>query len=232
MLWQENPAEAEFTVPDDVADLSFKIGCKRLPLDHAHALESAIHNTLPWLSDEPDAGIHSIHGAASGNGWQRPHNTGEGIIHLPKRARLSIRLPKHRMEAATTLSGQTLAVDGHTIEIGASRVKPLIVSKTIFARSIIANKHHDEETFTQQLIDELKTLNIHARKMLCGLTHAINTPEGDLCARSVMLADLNAHESIALQQRGVGLFKTKGCGLFLPHKDIASIKANTETDSN
>ena len=43
MYWQEqNDKEKKYVVPDDIVDLSFKVQCKQLPLDHAYTLSKTI----------------------------------------------------------------------------------------------------------------------------------------------------------------------------------------------
>ncbi|MEJ2178567.1 MAG: type I-MYXAN CRISPR-associated protein Cas6/Cmx6 [Gammaproteobacteria bacterium] len=44
------------------------------------------------------------------------------------------------------------------------------------------------------------------------------------------LAELEPAESIALQQRGVGLNRALGCGIFLPHKSLAAVGSSQEND--
>jgi hypothetical protein len=39
-----------------------------------------------------------------------------------------------------------------------------------------------------------------------------------------MVAELQAEQSVRLQQMGLGDGRTFGCGLFLPHKGIAAVK--------
>ena len=67
MFWEEEKDEnTRHAVPDDVVDLVYSISCKCLPLDHAYTFSSAVRAALPWMDDEPQAGIHLIHGAESG----------------------------------------------------------------------------------------------------------------------------------------------------------------------
>ena len=95
MLWEEDKKQQPFVVSDDVADLSFKIECKQIALDHAFDLSEALRKALPWLAEEERAGVHMIHGASTGNGWQRPEESdGETFIYLSRRSRMQIRLPK------------------------------------------------------------------------------------------------------------------------------------------
>ena len=43
---------------------------------------------LPWMVDEPQAGIHLIHGAESGNGWIRPQEP-DALLILSRRTRFA-----------------------------------------------------------------------------------------------------------------------------------------------
>jgi CRISPR-associated protein Cas6 len=118
MYWNdEKEKPTGFVVPDDVVDLAFRFKCPVLPLDHAHALSSALLSVLPWLAEESHAGVHLIHGAASGNGWYRPEDPGSEILHLSRRSRMRLRVPSQRLDDARELTGKTLDVAGHAIEV-------------------------------------------------------------------------------------------------------------------
>ena len=69
MYWQEDEIEETPSVSDDVVDLVFKLQCKCLPVDHVYPLYEAVEKVLPWLKEEPQAGMHEVHVAASGNGY-------------------------------------------------------------------------------------------------------------------------------------------------------------------
>ncbi|MEK7758017.1 MAG: type I-MYXAN CRISPR-associated protein Cas6/Cmx6, partial [Pseudomonadota bacterium] len=56
MFWQESQEEVR-AVPDDVVDIVYQIDCRALPVDHAWALSQAVCTVLPWLEDEPSAGV-------------------------------------------------------------------------------------------------------------------------------------------------------------------------------
>ncbi|MGI9302363.1 MAG: type I-MYXAN CRISPR-associated protein Cas6/Cmx6 [Gammaproteobacteria bacterium] len=222
MFWREPGDKRAHTVPGDVVDLAFRIRCPTLPLDHAYALSAAMLEVLPWLDSEPDAGIHSVHGAASGNGWQRPEGNDE-VLHLPKRTRLYLRLPGHRLADAGALCGETLDINGHEMAIGESTVRPLGAASTLFARHVaVATTGGDEQEVMSQLAAQLSEIEIAVRKLMCGMPHCIATPHGDIATRSVMVAELDLQDAVTLQQKGLGPHRTVGCGLFLPHKSIAA----------
>ena len=225
MYWNdEKDRTPAFVVPDDVVDLAYRIGCPTLPLDHAHTLSSALAEALPWLVDEEYAGVHLIHGAASGNGWFRPEDTENELLHLSRRTRLRLRIPKSRLQDAQALRGHTLDIEGHSLEIGKSDVFLLSSQSTLFSRYVITREDLDETQFLEETSAQLKALDIPCRKMLGGITHRMNFPAGPVFTRSLMVADLEPEQSVHLQQVGLGEGRTHGCGLFLPHKGIKPVK--------
>ena len=225
MYWNDDKDKAPgFAIPDDVVDLAYKIGCPTIPLDHAHSLSFALLQALPWLSEEEYAGIHLIHGAASGNGWFRPEDTENELLHLSRRTRMRLRIPKHRLPEAQALSGQTLDIEGHPLEIGKSDVFQLSSLPTLFSRYVITREELDETQFLEEVAEQLMALDIPCRKMLGGITHTLNFADGPVFTRSLMVADLEPEQSVRLQQVGIGEGRTRGCGLFLPHKGIEAVK--------
>lgn len=228
MYWEDDKPAEQKHILDNVVDLVFGIQCKCLPVDHAHALSESVKQVLPWLSDEPVAGVHSIHVAASGNGWMRPDQP-DALLHLSKRTRLELRVPKHRVDDARELEGVTLDVDGFSLEVKNAVIRPMTTITTLFSRYLATDDNlENEEQVLEWVAKQLVNLNIKPRKMLCGTEHHIEAPEGKIKTRSIMLADLEVEESIRLQEQGLGPFRNLGCGLFIPHKDIHDIRENKE----
>lgn len=226
MYWEEEKPTETFAVPDDVVDLAFDIVCRALPVDHAYALSQAVLAELPWLADEPAAGVHPIHVAESGNGWMRPENP-QDLLHLSRRTKLLLRIPKARVDAARALGGKTLDVDGHALVVGKANVRPLVAIGTVFSRYVIMPTAADETAFIERSVRALRELGIKPKKLLCGREIQIAVPGDTLHARSMMLADLTLDESIQLQLHGVGPRRRLGCGLFIGHKDIDAVKQKT-----
>mgnify|MGYP001396530550 CR=1 FL=1 len=223
MYWQGQEEKSKgYIVPDDIVDLSFKAQCKQLPLDHAYALSQTIQKELPWIIKEPQAGIHLIHGAESGNGWMRPQEP-DALLNLPQRTRFVLRLPKHRIADANGLVGKILEVDGHEIILSNPQQKLLSALTTIFSRYVITENIEDEEAFLNQAAVLLKTEGIQVKNMMSGRAHVLRMPEQNLSTRSLMIDGLEIEESIYLQQHGLGEGRKVGCGLFLPHKGIDAV---------
>jgi CRISPR-associated protein Cas6 len=229
MFWaEEDNAAEEFRTSDDVIDMAFAIKCPMLPIDHAYELSQQLHEALPWLDEEPQAGIHLIHGAASGNGWFRPEETPGALLHLSRRARMRLRLPRQRVEEAGALSGKILHIGGYILEVGRSEVHRLTPLPTLFSRYVITQETTGEEEFLQAVLDQLKKQDLECRKLLSGTMHSFSFPEGPVFTRSLMVADLTPEHSIRLQQSGLGEGRRFGCGLFIPHKGIKPVKQEGE----
>ena len=223
MYWQEKEnKKQEYVVPDNVVDVSFKVQCKQLPLDHAYILSQTIQNELPWITDEPQAGIHLIHGAESGNGWIRPQEP-DALMCLSRRTRFMLRLPKHRLIDAELLADKTLDVNGYELILSKPQQKSLSALTTIFSRYIITEFIEDEEAFLNQAADMLRKEGIQVKKMISGLAHVLRMPGKNLFTRSLMIDGLEIEESIFLQQHGLGEGRKVGCGLFIPHKGIDAV---------
>jgi CRISPR-associated protein Cas6 len=221
MLWEEDKKKQAFVVPDDVADLVFKIDCKQIALDHAYDLSQALIKVLPWLADEEKAGIHMIHGASTGNGWQRPEaKDGESFIYLSRRSKMHIRLPKERHEGAKSLIGKTINVGGNDLTFGDFQIKAFSPLSTLFSRYILLLENETEDRFVQRVSDEMKSMGINLKKALCGMGDEFVLPEGTVRTASIMVADLDPAEAVILQQKGIGEGRKMGFGLFIPHKGI------------
>jgi len=229
MYWQEDNKKDDISTSDKVVDLHFKIDCKQIPTSHAWELKQALYQTLPWIKDEPEVGIHQIHGATSGNGWERPPD-GE-LIHLSKRTRMQLRVPTSRIENANDLVGKTLDVNGHPVVVGKMMTKKIDPFSTIFSRYIVVSPGMSEDDFLGWVVDELKARDILARKLLCGMGHQIEANGEVVETRSLMIADLDKATSVALQEVGVGPHRHLGCGIFIAHKGIKAV-GETEDKSH
>ena len=130
----------------------FSISCRSLPVDHAHALSRAIQAALPWFADEADAGLHTIHGADSGNGWMRPEDP-HALLQLSRRTKLTLRLPKHRLNDAEALLGRTLDVAGNALRLDKLTVRTLSRITTLFSRHVVIAVGDDETDFLKHAVD-------------------------------------------------------------------------------
>lgn len=229
MYWQEDDRKNDISTSGKVIDLHYKIDCKQIPTRHAWELSQALYQALPWIKQEQEVGIHQIHGATSGNGWERPPD-GE-LIHLSKRTRMHLRVPTSRVDDSHELVGQTLDVAGSSIVIGKMVTKKIDPVSTLFARYIQVQPNMSEDEFLVWVVEELKARDIQARKLLCGMGHEVLAGGEMVETRSLMIADLDKATSIALQEVGLGPHRHLGCGIFIPHKGIKAV-GETEDKSH
>lgn len=225
MYWVDSDADKPFPVPRDIVDVQFTIECKRLPVDHGYALAEALLKHVPWLAADPAAAVHSIHVAGSQNGWERPPTDTDSYLMVSRRTRLTIRVPEVRVgELRDSLEDRTLDIAGCTLTVREGKVRLLSKEPTLFARYVVPPDDSDESAFLEWVAAALDHQGIRMRKALCGKVTQLYSPEGLLKARSLLVADLTPEESIRLQQTRLGTHATMGCGVFIPHKGISSVK--------
>jgi len=211
----------------DIVDAVFAISCRSLPVDHAYALSQAIQAALPWFAEEPGAGLHLIYGAASASGWMRPEGA-DAMLQLSRRAKLALRLPRHRLNDATALLGRTLQIADWPLQVDKVAVRPLSHITTLFSRCVVLAEEGDEAAFLAAATGGLGALDIKPGTMLCGRVTPVATPARTYQTRSLMLAGLTLEQSLALQRHGLGAERKLGCGLFIPHKDIADLRSRSD----
>ncbi len=219
MFWQEEIDSEQYVVADDVVDLIFKINCRCLPTDHAWPLSEAIHQLLPWFPEDRQTGLHLIYGADSGNGWERPSD-GDETLYLSRRTPLILRLPRERVDEAKALTDKTLDIAGNMLEIGESHTRFLAMTTTLYSRHVASEAGSDEDSFLQQAVESLQAMNIRFKKVLCGKGNTFASPDGALMTRSLMVAGLSLDDAVTLQELGIGPLRSRGFGLFVPHKTV------------
>jgi len=212
---------------EEIVDAAFAIECRSLPVDHAFALSQAILAALPWFAEEPHAGLHTVHGAASGAGWQRPEGE-DALLQLSHRTRLVLRLPESRLPDAASLSGQTLDVAGFPMRVGRLAPRPLVRIASLFSRGVIFEEAEDEAGFIAAATAALRALGVEASTLLCGREVALATPQRTYRTRSLMVTVATPAQSLALQRQGLGEARKLGCGLFIPHKDVGDLRSRTD----
>lgn len=224
MFWEEDHANQQAELPDDVVDLLFSVDCRELPVDHAYHLSQAVLEHLPWLADESRAAVHTIHVAGSQNGWERPAHDGDQLLMLSRRTKLTLRVPVERLEDAALLSDCELDIGGFRLKVGKSKTRPLTKQGTIFSRYVVCRPGEDEHGFLQRMVAELAAMGVPMKKALCGKETGLRTPEGLIHTRSLLLANLSLEHALLLQRLGLGPHRLMGCGIFLPHKGIDPVK--------
>ena len=204
-------AEWGSTQSGTVIDLRFELRGERLPADYPAMLAEAVLGHLPWLADDPGAGIHPIRGAF----------TGAGTLGLSRRTRLVLRVPRVRVQETLVLQGRRLVLGDETLEVGAAKPWPIMANRTLYARQVIAGPE-DEIPFVAVLAELLRALAIDCETIL-GKRSTISTPEGGRSGFSVLLHGIKPAQSLHLQEQGLGAHRLYGCGIVVPHKSVTAV---------
>lgn len=147
-------------------------------------MSHALHQALPWLGDDDRVGIHLIHGAESGNGWMRPEDPDNEVLLLSRRTKMTLRLPKDRLDEARQLTGVTLDIDGYPLEVSDSSVRKLSTSAILFARYVIANENESEQDFTASVIGKIEEM-VYRYTSYCVDAHMFWIFQGERCLHAV-----------------------------------------------
>jgi len=172
------------------------------------------------LADEPGARLHQVHTAASGSGWLRPEAAAAGELHLSRRTRLVLRVPRRRAGAALALAGRELDVGGYPLAPGAGKLVELRPAGTLLARHVATEDDEEEAALIARLAPVLSELGAAEARLICGRAQRIATPPRVVHTRSVVVTNLDADAAVILQRRGIGPAGHLGCGVFIPYKQL------------
>lgn len=196
----------------DIVDLQFALRGEQVPFDYADALWQSIRAVLPWLDEEPFAGVHPLYGLSPGtNGW-----------YLSRRSHLNLRLPRGRVADAQALTGTRLVLGNVSIEVGKASEKAFTFTPVLYAKFVTLTEGSaelpDEAVFHAACKQELAGLDLVPHSFLCGKRQSAKTEAGMLHGFSLMVTGLDAEATQRLLARGLGIERKRGCGIFIPHK--------------
>lgn len=196
-------------IPDgNMVDVAFGLEGGQLPADYALALWQAVIAELPWLAEEARAGIHTL----------KAVDTNYGVVLLPKRTRLTLRVPTGQKEAALALAGKVLDVAGCPLRVGAAKVWSLSAASTLYA-DFVATGSEGEEAFCRDVAAELASQGIPAR-LICGRARTMTAAGRRISGFALALHSVPREHSRRLQEVGLGSERRLGCGILVQHKAI------------
>jgi CRISPR-associated protein Cas6 len=196
-----------------MVDVVFSLEDATLGHDHACALSRAVRRALPWFDEEPEAGILPLSGLASGS---------NGVRFVGHRSRLALRVPVHRSASAGALAGVRLDLDGIALQLGASRVRPLLPARGVVYSHFVTVGTDDEIEFLAYCTSLLTARHL-TPQLISGKARELRAAAGPVRGFSLMLHGLAAAESLAIQEAGLGGQRALGCGIFIPHKSVAAV---------
>ena len=199
-------------VAEPVVDLAFALAGEQVPEDYRYLLWRALQPLVPWLEQEPAAGLVGI----------QLVGTGTPTALLSRRARLTLRVPDRRIGAARQLQGMRIRIGSDDVEIGQAWQRPLQPSATLYAPLVILDSD-DEIAFNRKLMDGLSAMGAGCRAIL-GRRRRLALGARTLSAFPVALHGCNPAQSLLIQASGLGSWRILGCGIFVPHKKIETIE--------
>jgi CRISPR-associated protein Cas6 len=196
---------------NDVVDVAFAVAGVTLPRDYAFALFRAVVTHLPWFETEQGAGIHPLRGAP----------TDYGVMLLPRRARLVLRLPRNRVADASALTGRTMSIGGRALEVGVATVRELQPYGALYAH-LVATGCDEEQRFLAGIASQLKALAAQCA-LICGRRRSVRAADREVVGFGLMLHELVPEQSLLLQRVGLGAERRLGCGILVPHRLAAAV---------
>ena len=208
-----SPAGRAATGPVESAhavDVAFELSGSRVPGGYALPLARAITLALPWFDAEPRAGIHPLRAAA----------TTHGMLVLARRARLVLRVPGARAGACLALCGTVLDVAGEPLTVRGAVEYPLLPSATLYAHRVVTGAV-DERAFHDDVLRWRDELDLRC-EFISGRPHRVAAEGGEVVGYGLALHGVSPSDSLRVQSEGMGTLRPLGCGIFIPHKAIAT----------
>jgi CRISPR-associated protein Cas6 len=196
-------------------DLTFPVRGRVIPTDHAYQLYGALSRAIPSVHGADWIGIHGISG--------RRLDTGE--LSIDASGVLRVRVPLDRIGVLLALTGTTIEISGHAVEVGAPTVHPLSPVATLDARLVVIRltggvpKPFDPKLFESRFVAEaqrqLVESDIRGDLELSGRA-SMRVGGQRVIGYAARIHGLSPDHSMKLQTIGLGGKRTMGCGLFRP----------------
>jgi len=193
-----------------VVDVAFAVQGGPIEREYAAALHETVAAALPWLEQEPAAGIHPLRGAT----------VVDGLLCVGARTRLILRVPAARAQASFALEGRSLALREPLI-VGRAQTRALLPHRTLYCPLVVTGDEA-EERFLATVLQEVAARRI-ACEVIVGRAGSRRVTAGAQRGFSVMLHGVSAESSLRAQEEGVGGYRMFGCGLFVPHRSADAV---------
>jgi CRISPR-associated protein Cas6 len=188
-----------------IINLCYKVKGDTLPVDHGFALFGSISKILPHFHSETRVGLRFIRGRYVGN----------GLLSIKPISELVLRMPGSLITEYLSLSGKSLDISGHRVDVGVPITKPLIPTTALYAHLVTTKNGHNEERFKQEIARQMQELNVRGKFSL-GKRRTFKVHGKQVVGYSLLISELTAEESIMLQEHGLGGRRKMGCGFFEP----------------
>jgi CRISPR-associated protein Cas6 len=212
-----NSATVSSVDAQSFVDVSFPLRGRLAPSDHGYALYSAICRLIPEAHEGGWLAVHPL-----------PGRRADGVLMLPARAFLTIRVHAKDLARLLPLSGQTLALGLHVLHVGTPSLFALRPAAELFARQVVirltqaprgADGAIDKTAMAHacqaELARQLQRLGVQAGIELGG-RREITVQGRRVLGFAVRLHGLSNEDSLRVQAHGLGGKRAMGCGVFGP----------------
>lgn len=193
-------------------DFAFALTGDTIAPDYGDALYRALAAALPWIDEEPLAGVHPIRGLTAC----------AGRLLVGGRTRLVLRLPRERADACAGLRGARLELPA-PLQVGPFTQRELLPYPVLHSHLVVTGAA-EEGDFLEDIARATAELGIKGEAIV-GRRGALRAAAQRFDGFSLMLHGLTPEDSLRAQRYGIGLHRMLGCGLFVPHKSIAAVGA-------
>ncbi len=201
------------TLAAAMVDVVYPLAGVELPRDHRQALAEALERVVPGLSEWPRMGVHCINLVAG---------IGRAVL-LSQRTRLTLRVQRDQVAALSPLDGATLDVAGYGVQLGRGTPRELLPHGTLYAH-LVTTCEDDELLFQSSIERELQALEVSGRA-ICGRRGVVTLDAAGLTGFSLMVDGLSPADSMRVLEAGLGRHRRLGCGVFVPHRSAAALRA-------
>jgi len=172
-------------------------------VDHGYAVYAAASRVVSAIHQDPTVGIAPIRGRYAGG----------GLLHISPHTRLVLRIPASRIPVFLPLAGKVLEIDGYAIRLGVPETRSLVPAAALYAHMVTTRNGHDPVRFEAEVARQLVQLGVGGR-LSVGRRRTFDVHGKQVVGYSVLVSELTAEESIALQENGLGGRRKMGCGFF------------------
>jgi CRISPR-associated protein Cas6 len=186
-------------------DLCFQVLGKTIPVDHGFALHGAISDVLSHFHEDQAVGLKLIRG----------RYIGDGMLDISPNSELVLRLAVGRIPEYIQLAGKQLKILGHNLTVGVPKTKALIPNVALYSHLVTTRNGDVQERFEKEIAKQMVNLNIQG-KLSVGERKTFRVHGKQVVGYTLLVSELNAGESINLQENGLGGRRKMGCGFFEP----------------
>ena len=194
----------------EMIDAVFDVSGDSIPTNYPLDLWESLVRCMPDLEKDRSIGVIPLRTTLSGDG-----------MLLPRRAKLTLRLPAELGTQAAALSGLSLEIGNSSLQLGSFKLRAIQPYPTLHAH--LVHTDDDEVSFVKEVNKSLADLGMENAKLICGMRNRLAFSTHTISGFSLVIHDLKPEESLRLQYTGLGAERRYGCGIFVPYKVISDL---------